>query len=623
MAENKGTVMVEVGGAIAPALTAVTQAVEKEYIKIGDSLRDMKSKQNMLEKFDPQQVRKAGREYRTLKREADKLERAVARVPEPSKEMTQSMHAARKAANEAKSSYVQQRSRLKELGDSLRAAGVDTKRCSLEQDRLSKAIGKTEVRMSKMRAGKGGIVKIGKAFETTAKFAGYLGTGIGKAVDFTKKMSAVNAQTAQQEKLAQSLGVSGKAFGAWSALAADAGLKSDSASKMIQNMNTKFGEAKKSGDVTPMTESLKMLGLSFKDLEKLSPEQQFEAIASAIKGAGDAQVAQSAAKKLFGGDATVFFGHLRTMKGGLKDIYAEQAKYNVLSEEGRSGAVKYASAMGNIGSVVSSASAEFFGLIGGALAPFIEEIGPKIGALFNEHRDSIKAFGAMIGEVLPKVVDVAFSLLDTVVSVSDALGGFGNVAAVVGSVLGMKFVYSGYQMVKTLFGVGQAVAPLLSGVFPALIGGIKAVGLAFMSNPIGLAISVAVLAVGRLISAWDKLKAAFNAGGIGSAIATFFGMGGDSEEEKKAEESKKPVIGVVPDDYTPSSQANASIAGGTPRKELLPVPVTQPQASSNQVTDNRTVTINVYAAEGQAPKAVAEAVHDRFTGESGALYDCA
>ena len=484
---------------------------------------------------------------------------------------------------------------------------------------------KLKEQQEKLSAIKGNksVQQLGKAFASSANNAKTFTSGIGFAINMGKKLASVNAITAGQASLAKSLGVSAKGLETWEGVAQEAGLKAGSVGKFMNEMSNKIGKSKQLGNGKPFGGALEKMGLSFKDIEKMSPEQKFKTITSALKKLDDADLAKSLGKQVFGGDSSQFVGHIRTLSGSMDEIYNKQAKQSLLTEEGRQGAEKYSEAMGGIGTVVSSASAEFSGLIGGALAPYVKTLAPKIGALFNEHRDDIKKFGKMLGEALPKIGEFAFTLLkvltsvgSTVLSVIDAVGGFGTVAAIVGAVMTAKFAFSGYQMANSLWGIGKALAPLVSGalpylssmfmavgttissiastVFPALIAGIKAVGLAVMSNPITAIIGLAVLAVGRLIYAWDDLKKSFKEGGILGAAATFFGIGGDDEEEnKKTPVKSKPTLarGEVPDvvgrKSSGSNESQVAVGIESPRVKAViqKTPLSKPELISSGSTN--------------------------------------
>lgn len=644
MAVKKHAAIIEIGGAVASSFKSVKQTVQGDFGEIGDSIRGLKKQQDMLEKFNPDEVRKAGREYRTLKREADKLERAFKKTANPTREMERDMLKARSAADKAGKSFNAQKERCDKLGDELREMGVNTRAVAMEQKRLASEVDHARKKMEQMKRVNEGILQVGDSFARTRDEAGKLAVGVGATVGaFGAGITLVNAQTAEQQRLAQSLNMSGEAFSSWGGLAREAGQDADIVGDLVEEMTNKLGESKGLGEITPVTESLQMMGLAFKDLENLSPEQQFKTIATAIKGMDDAQAAQSAADILMGGEANKFFGYLRTRKEGVDDLLNQQKKLNLMSDEGRAGALNYSQSMGKLGGVVSSAAGEFSGLVGGVLAPYLEDLAPKIGEMFNEHRDDIKDFGAGIGKALPKIGEFAFGLLGVMNSVgsaiswvADKVGGFGNLAVVVGGIIASKFIISAAGLAQSIWTVGSAVAPIISTALPGLVAGIKAVGMAVMTNPIGLVIGAAVLAVGRLIYAWDELKKSFSEGGIGSAVATFFGFGDDEEAEEKqlASEKTKPVIGktVAPatnhSPYTMRPVEGAAYPAYAPvqpqqqKMELqkMPLPPAAP-AESKQITDKRKITIHVQATPDQHPQAIAEAVHKKYSSESGLLYD--
>lgn len=404
---------------------------------------------------------------------------------------------------------------VKEFGTTLQLVGDGIAKCTKKQRSFNQSIKITKRRLGSIKE-VGAIKEFGKSLATSATQAKIFSGSFGVISKMGAQITGVNAVTAAQANLAKSLGVSAKGLETWEGIAKGAGLKAGSVGKLIQEMNGKFGKFKLPGGDKKFASSLKEIGLSVEELEKLSPEQRFKSISSALKDMGDADKAKALGKQIFGGDASQFIGHLRSASDSLDVMYQKQAKQSLISEEGRQGAVKFTSAIGSINSVVSSASAEFSGLIGGALEPYVKTLAPKIGELFKEHRGDIKKFGAMIGEALPKIGEFAFTLLGVLTSVGSAIlkvvdyvGGFGTVAAVVGSIMTAKFALSGYKMAQTVWSIGKAVAPIVTTAFPALIAGIKTVGVAFMTNPICLAVGAIALAIGVVYVKWDSLKKYF------------------------------------------------------------------------------------------------------------------
>jgi hypothetical protein len=124
-----------------------------------------------------------------------------------------------------------------------------------------------------------------------------------------------------------------------------------------------------------------------------------------------------------------------------------------------------------------------------------------------------------------------------------------------------------------------------------------------MANPIGIIIGGAVLAVYRLITAWDELKKSFSVGGVWGAVKTFFGFGDDGDAKQE-------------DGATTSSTSKRAPAAPT-----LPTP-----GGGQNVSVHQEIPIQIHAAPGQSADEIAESVmrkmdeRQRDVGR-GALYD--
>ena len=215
------------------------------------------------------------------------------------------------------------------------------------------------------------------------------------------------------------------------------------------------------------------------------------------------------------------------------------------------------------------------------------------------------AFAQGIGEALPKIGAFASGVFSAVMKVGSALdtvagilGGWENLIMVVGGLMASKMVVSVVTLGQSLFTLGSALAPLIATALPALATGIQAVGAAVMANPIGLVIGGAVLAVYRLVTAWEDLKESFAVGGVWGAVKTFFGMGGDSED--------------------------ATSAGGSPAAPAAPT--LPPAGGAQNVNVRQEIPIQINAAPGQSAEEIADHVmrkmdeRQRDVGR-GALYD--
>ena len=543
MSQQKLSTVVQFKAVVGNSFKTATQTVTGDLSGVGAAYRDIKARQDKLHKFagfDMRALGRAKREMREARDEAGRLERQMAETAKPTKKLRAEFERARRKADKTAKAYNSQKGQLVILNHELKKAGVNTRDLEGEFDRLSQEAARAERRMKAMR----GVMEadVGGAFRTAAgavaRFGAVVGAGVG-AVGAAVTMS--NRLTAGQEALAQALGVSSEGFAAWGGLAREAGFDADHVGDLIEELNNKLGESAGLEEITPVTESLQILGLRFEELRDLAPEEQFRRVAEAVKGLGDHAQAVSAADILMGGEANKFFGYLRSRKEGVDELLSQQKRLNVLSAEGRAGAQAYNTAFARFSTVVASTGQEIAGLVGGALAPVVEEWGPRLADWVRENREGFAGIGDTVRGLIPAVVSFGrgmvsvFQGVATVVNwAAGAVGGFENLAVVLATVLGGKVALGAFNFGRSLYSAGAALWPIVSVGLPGLVTGIKAVGLAFAANPIGLVITGITLAVVRLITIWDDLKKSFAEGGVLGAVGRFFNVFGDDDEDAAA-----------------------------------------------------------------------------------------
>lgn len=123
-------------------------------------------------------------------------------------------------------------------------------------------------------------------------------------------------------------------------------------------------------------------------------------------------------------------------------------------------------------------------------------------------------FATMVRDLAESLKEIDFkalingltSFLKISVGIFKAIGGLKTVAAVIGVLFGAKLVSSVLTLTSSMFGLLKAFGVLV----PALITGIKAVGVAFLTNPIGLVLTAIAAAVGLLYYYWDDVAPYFN-----------------------------------------------------------------------------------------------------------------
>ncbi|WP_419783459.1 phage tail tape measure protein [Maridesulfovibrio sp.] len=591
-------ISMEIGASLGSTFKSTFGGAESRVKELGSTIRKLKSEptHKLMDSF--YQLRD---KVRASRKELQGAEKDLAELKDQAKAAggAKGMLARRieKAEGKVKSlrssvaassrQFIKHKLKVDETGEGLGKLSADYRHLSSE---MGKAKSKMDGLNSSMDAGANMREQIGSAARMGAGIAAGAGA-IGAA------MTMVNKATGEQVALARSLGVSTEGLQAWGGVAKEAGYEIDNIGDLIEEMNNKLGESAGLEEITPVKESLQILGLSFEELQGLKPEEQFRRIAKAIKAMPDGQQASAAADILMGGEANKFFGYLRSRKEGVDQILAQQKRLNVLSKEGRAGAAAYNTAFSQLTTVIGSVTGEIFGLIGGAIAPLVNEYGPKMADWVRGHRQDFIGIGESIKSAIPafmafgRGVYTVFSTIGSVVSGTvGLLGGWENAAIALGVVMGGRAALGVARFANNAFTMGKTIAPLVSTHFPALAtatksigsaatwtaaktyvlgaaqkawavgqaivtGACTAIGTAFrvmgtaiMSNPIGLAIGGIAIGATLLISNWGKVKEFFV--GVWSSVVKSFTWAWDKIKGL-------PLIGLI----TEGASAIGNIVG--------------------------------------------------------------
>lgn len=401
---------------------------------------------------------------------------------------------------------------------------------------LDKVADKTKLNRSRLQSMLKPLRDINKAIQTIGNNTGLdkgfksLSSGLGHAKKFSfvlggslagavTGMSLISQQATKHDALAKSVGLSGKSLSAWGGLVGKMGFDTEHVVDLVEEMNNKFGELSSLGEMSSATDSLKMLGLRFKDIKKLKPEEQFQKIMEAAAGLDNQQVAASAVDMLLGGEANKVLSHLRVESKAtgksIQDLLKEQERLNLSSAEGMAGHAKMAGASSKLFAVMKSGLFEVVGILAETLSPLIT----KLTDYIIENFDSIRASVSKFGQIVKVVFSGSDKDIDELIDSSDGLvKTFLRIVKHVGAV-------------KLVLGTLAAVivGPLLLGIGLMTIAFIK-LGVAMLANPIGLII-VAIVALGAVIysfrnefvAVWESIKTFFVGfiAGLVSAISSF------------------------------------------------------------------------------------------------------
>ena len=301
-----------------------------------------------------------------------------------------------------------------------------------------------------------------KQYERVGQAAARLGIAAAAVAGF---VVITNKMTAEQQRMADSVGISSDALEAYGSIAKSAGLNIDNVVDLVEELNNKFGESKGLEEMTtPVVESLQILGLEFENLKRLKPEEQFFKILDAAQQLGDAQAGSSAADILLGGEASKFIGLLRSQEMTLQELMETQKAYNLLTDQGRKDALAFNKAFQSFGKIVGSATKQLAAYLGKGLIPVIEAFNQWVVKNKELSQTIVKVFSIVIPAALA-VAGIAVTIMTIkLIAMGAVILGItapvlGLIAAVVavGAVIGLivqdiyTFISSGGEA-KTVIG---------------------------------------------------------------------------------------------------------------------------------------------------------------------------
>ena len=297
----------------------------------------------------------------------------------------------------------------------------------------------------------------------------------------------------------------------------------------IESVSSAFGRLQKTlagadEESKAATEALGRLGISFANLENLSPEEQIRLIGEQLQGIDDPAKRTAAAMQIFGksgADLLPFFANLgpaaddiERLGGSLTNIdrrriYDFGAGIDALGvASSRLGELLLLPFVG-LGEGIAQGSAEFLGGINAIVGPIGDVLQPalsNIGTAFEIAGVLLGGLGRVIGEIISPIGDLA-----------QAFG-------VVGESFNTAFV----DVVRYLVDANVATTEWLVSFSPlsTVLGGLESLGETFsrVSNIITTALSQLGTAIGEVVGSWVEffgIESAIES--IGKTISSVFG----------------------------------------------------------------------------------------------------
>jgi len=305
-----------------------------------------------------------------------------------------------------------------------------------------------------------------KAFGQSIRNLGLKVASLGTAVlaPLAASAKAFSGMGDQVAKMAKRTGLSVETLSELKFVASQTGTEFESLEMAFRRMQRSIYDAGRG--LSTATDALADLGLTFKDLDGLSPEAQFKLLADRISQVADPTKRAAIAMTLFGRTGTNLLPMFAKGAAGIEALQKEARRLGLtMSSEDAKAAEDFTDALDALWKVVKMGVFR----VGAALAPMLKQlvetitgVAVKVGAWIQANH-----------EVIVTVMKVAAAVFAGGI----ALAALGTVISGLGSALG--------GLIAVVTGVG-AVFKLLAGV------------IAFLISPIGAAIT-AVAALGAYL----------------------------------------------------------------------------------------------------------------------------
>ena len=286
-----------------------------------------------------------------------------------------------------------------------------------------------------------GIAKIGAGFTA-------LGTGIvAPLVAAAKQFADVGSRL---DDMAQRTGISASALSELDYAATMSGTTLEAVEGGVRKMQKALAEAT-SGNKTA-ADTFRELGLSVASLAKMSPDQQFEATASAIARITDPAQRAAAAMSVFGKGGAELLPLLAGGANGIRDLRTEAQRLGLtMSDESAADAAAFGDAIDKL----KASFAAIVNTIGAAVAPILTELAGTASEVLATVGKWIKQNKELVVTAL-KVGAAITGIGAVLLTAGGALAGLGALAGIAASAIGVV----GTIIAAIASPVGIAVAAL-------------------------------------------------------------------------------------------------------------------------------------------------------------------
>lgn len=469
-----------------------------------------------------QETRSALREQRG---ELGRLTREIANTTDPSRRLVQQQEKAQKAADKLSSEYRQQRDRVRELSRNLPPAADGTRGLTRQQEALEHSIRETTERLNRQRDALSRLAKadVSGRFSTMTGEIGRLGrralfAGGAAAAGIFGIANSTASLGDNVAKSADKMGISTDALQELRYAAERSGVSTQKLDSSTERFVKRLGEARQGGGAA--AKAYEQLGLNASQLAELTPDAALSVVADRLAQVENHTDKVALAAQFFGREGVAMVNMLSSGSAGLEQLRADaRATGYVLSDEAARDAEVFKDAMLD----AELGMAGMKNTIGAELMPAITDLMRNLSSWMRENRDQVQAFAREFGERLksaaPAILELgrgvakfAVTLGELTTRAATAVGGFDNLAIILGTLFASKAILSA---ISFAVGVGKAIGALtaFANTLPIVATAVKALSAAFAATPIGWIVAgVAAVAYGGYLlwKNWGNLGEQFS-----------------------------------------------------------------------------------------------------------------
>ncbi|MBU2709314.1 hypothetical protein KCM76_25185 [Zooshikella marina] len=394
--------------------------------------------------------------------------------------------------------------RIKSVEVQYKSATRAVKKYGIALDKSAKAQKKLQRKVALQKFGTKLMPGVGKVAAGLKRGAGFMAGGATAAF-------GLSAWTANRldpiAKTADKLGIGIEALQEFQYAAERSGLSVKQFNTGTQRMIRRVAEAAK-GTGTAKG-ALQELGLNAQWLGKLKPEQQLDQVAEALSQVKNQNDRVRLAMKLFDSEGVGMVNMLKDGRKGLQQLRADaRATGNVLGEKAARDAENFNDALLDAQMALGGVK----NTIGAAMMPAFTQLMKHFKAWVVNFQPKIQAFAKNISSRFKSWAKNVYALGQGFFSVTSVISNF------ISTTIGWKnlgYILAGLMGVKLFTSImtfGKAIW--------SLIPIIKAVGAAFLMNPIGLVITAIAGSAALIITYWEPIKGFFS--GVWDSVKGYF-----------------------------------------------------------------------------------------------------